>query len=477
MVNKDPLLALKEADEWIAATEARLGQQPMLIDTSERPWRKHARPDQLAPSEGEWKHQWYVRGARRSGKTWTGSNQFADLILSHGPNEWAIIAPTFGDARDTCVESMRSGLLKALTAMPGSGGQLRTKGPYIRDWNRSLGQLYLNNGSVVFCDGANDGALRIQGKGLAGAWLDEVGLFQKWRTAYDESIRYAVSSPPAKLIITGTPKFNMPARALVKRLIEDPNVAKSWLRLNDNRDNLESAVVDELMAMANTKLGRQETLGELLDTSDGALWNWETLERCHLTAMPSEVRPIRVVVAIDPAVSVSDDSDETGIIVACKGSDERGYVLEDLSGRYSPDQWARKAVDAYHRWQADLVIGEVNNGGDMIGHTVKVITADVAYRSTRATRGKVLRAEPIATAYEQGRVFHVGTFDLLEQQMTQCRPGEEQEHDDRLDAMVWALTELGLVGAGMSWTDVYEASTSEVRSEAVEINPWADAYE
>jgi predicted phage terminase large subunit-like protein len=193
--------------------------------------------------------------------------------------------------------------------------------------------------------------------------------------------------------------------------------------------------------------------------------------------MPQDVRAIRVVVAIDPAVTNNKDSDETGIVVAALGSDGHGYVLEDLSGRYGPDAWARKAVDAYHRWQADLIIGEVNNGGDMIGHTVKVITADVAYRSTRATRGKVLRAEPIATAYEQGRVHHVGTFDALEQQMAQCRPGEEQEHDDRLDAMVWALTELGLVGAGMSWGDVYEVGGAESPSNVPEVNPWAEAYQ
>lgn len=474
----------------IAALEAELAALP----PEPLAFTQKARPSQLAPDEGgPWAQTesgiWYVRGSRGSGKTWTGSGQLATLITESPPlnseneddddaGEWGIVAPTIADVRDTCFEGP-SGLIRALGGRVSHGKLLRT-GPYIQGWNRSMTQLYLWNGETVYGASAEDGADRIQGKNLRGLWGDEIGLWQNWETAWDEAIKYALRKSPALLIATATPKMNQKSRALIKRLLNDPAVAKSFLPLESNADNLDPKRVEEMLKLRGTRLGRQEVGGELVEDIEGAyffqsqidddrIYDGHPLLTGKTYKRPKRNLPgwlagllgiglVRMVVAVDPAVTANEDSDETGIIVAALGTDGHGYVLEDLSGRYSPDEWAAIAVDAYYRWQADVIVGEVNNGGDMVGTTIKTRDADVPYRAIRATRGKILRAEPISAAYAQHRVHHVGPpeqWEALESQLTDCLPGMEQDHDDRLDANVYALTELGLAGGGMDWTEAY----------------------
>jgi predicted phage terminase large subunit-like protein len=160
------------------------------------------------------------------------------------------------------------------------------------------------------------------------------------------------------------------------------------------------------------------------------------------------------VVAIDPAVTNSEESDETGIVVAGLGTDGHGYVLDDFSGRYSPDGWARKAILAYHQWGADRVVAEVNNGGDLVATVLRTVDPNVSYSAVHASRGKVTRAEPVAALYEQRRVHHVGTFAELEDQLCQWTPGDTKS-PDRLDALVWAVTELMVQPAEITGTMVY----------------------
>ena len=203
----------------------------------------------------------------------------------------------------------------------------------------------------------------------------------------------------------------------------------------DNLENIDPEFMEELNGMSKRKRDRF-MLGLWQDDDDRALWQYDDILRAVVAPEMD-----RIVVAIDPAVTVSDQADETGIIVAGKCGN-RFYVLEDLSGKYTPKGWANKAVFAYHHWHADRIIGEVNNGGDMIENTIRQVNKNVSYKEVRATRGKVLRAEPVAALYEQHRGYHVGSFPELEDQMT--TPIEELEDDDRLDAMVWAATELML---------------------------------
>lgn len=392
-----------------------------LIDP--RAWRQSARDEQLPPDEFV---DWYIRGGRGSGKTWSASHALAELIVTSDPGDWAIIAPTYGDARDTCMEG-ESGLLKALGPR---GGRWTA-------WNRSMGELKLSNGQTVFADGADDGALRIQGKNLRGVWADEVGLWKltQWRKAWEESIGFAVRLAPSVRIATGTPKRGHP---LPKMLVADENVAQSLLLTEDNIDNLDAATVERWQQMwGGSTLGRQELRGEMLDDAEGALWARKLMryrEPPHLT---------RVVIAIDPAVSDTPDSDETGIIAAGLGADGFGYVIEDRSGRMGPAQWAREAVDMYHRHKADSIIAEGNNGGDMVRLTIQTVES-VPVTIVHASRGKQARAEPIVSLYEQGRVFHVEPLPDLEDQYCNWDPTTSKDSPDRLDAAVWGLTALML---------------------------------
>jgi phage terminase large subunit-like protein len=212
----------------------------------------------------------------------------------------------------------------------------------------------------------------------------------------------------------------------------------------ENRANLAPGFFQSIVSRyEGTRLGRQELEAELLTDTPGARWSWQTLENCRRERAPDDLQ--RIVIAIDPAVSSREGSDETGIIVAGKDGRGRGHVLADLSGRYSPIEWARIAIGAYYEHSADRIVAEVNQGGEMVEATLRTIDPNVSYSAVHASRGKYTRAEPVAALYEQGKVHHVGTFPKLEDQMTSYIPDIDRDKmgsPDRLDALVWALTEL-----------------------------------
>lgn len=186
---------------------------------------------------------------------------------------------------------------------------------------------------------------------------------------------------------------------------------------------------------------QQEIMAEDIEDAPGALWKRSQIEAARVLQAPDLVR---LVVAVDPAATSDPTSDETGIVVAGVGANGDGYILADESLRGSPREWASQAVAAYHRFRADRLIAETNNGGEMVELTIRVVDETVGYQAVRASRGKATRAEPVAALYEKGRVHHVGTFPGLEDQMCQWQPGEPSP--DRMDALVWALTELMLEG-------------------------------
>jgi phage terminase large subunit-like protein len=390
--------------------------------TDTKAWRSQAREAQLPPDEFT---DWYVRGGRGSGKTWAASHTLAEYIDRYPGQDWAVIAPTYGDGRDTCVE--------------GDSGLLRALGPdRVRAWNRSMGEIQLSAGGSVFVDGADDGALRVQGKNLAGVWADEVGLWKptQWRKAWEESIGFAVRIFPSIRIATGTPKRGHP---LPRLLMTSPGVAQTLLLTEDNVANLDPGTVERWKAQyEGTVLGRQELYGELLDDADGALWS-----RGLIRYRP-RIEMQRIVVAIDPAVTGTADSDETGIIVAGKGIDGQGYILEDRSGIMTPLAWARQAVDAYAVWGADLIVAESNNGGEMVRVTLNSVDSRVPVSLVHASKGKFARAEPVQMLYEKDRVFHTEPMPELEDQMCNWSPKDGTRSPDRIDALVWALTDLML---------------------------------
>ena len=244
-----------------------------------------------------------------------------------------------------------------------------------------------------------------------------------------------------RVCVTTTPR----PIPLLKELILRPDVHVTKGRTSDNASNLAETFLTSIVSRyQGTRLGRQELDGDILDDVPGALWSRDMIEACRI---PKGTEPPmrRIVVAIDPAISMTETSDATGIVVAGLGDDGHGYVLEDLSGKYSPTEWATKAVAAYKRHKADRIVAEANQGGAMVETTLRAVDRSVPVRLVHASRGKITRAEPVSALYEQHRVHHIGSFPELEDECCSFEPGSTNS-PDRMDGLVWAITDLMLGG-------------------------------
>lgn len=386
-----------------------------------------ARPEQIPTDDKTWTTWLYLAG-RGAGKTRTAAEWLAFQASSNPRTRWAIAAPTYSDVRDTCAEG-QSGIVQIL----------REYGT-LKDYNRSIGELFLTNGSRIKLFSGEEPD-RFRGPQFHGGWFDELAAF-KYPDAWDQYQFGLRLGDFPQTIVTTTPR---PTK-LIKDLIARQGVRVVRGSTFDNAKNLAPSALIELKARyENTRLGRQELYGEILDNVEGALWSREMIEGARVTEAPPLVR---VVVAIDPAVTSNSTSDETGIVCAGVSSAGEYYILDDKSLRSSPDQWARQAVNLYHDYKADKIVAETNNGGDMVIMLLKQVDAGIATKKVTATRGKQLRAEPISSLYEQGKVHHVGYFPELESQMCEWTP-LSNESPDRLDALVWALTELNSGGSSM----------------------------
>ncbi len=240
-----------------------------------------------------------------------------------------------------------------------------------------------------------------------------------------------------RVLVTTTPR----PTSFLKKLMIDPTVALTRGSTFENAKNLAKPFLAYLRKQYdNTLIGRQEIYADLVETRAGALWSPPLLERARRDFKETPLE--RIVIAIDPAISHGEKSDETGIIAAGLTSEGIGVVLEDLSLKALPHLWIQKAIAAYHRLKADRIIAEINVGGNLVEQLLRMHDASISYRAVHARRGKILRAEPIAAFYEQGKVWHAGAFPKLEEQLCSFVPGKTSKSPDRLDALVWALTDL-----------------------------------
>ena len=383
------------------------------------PPRWQPRPEQTPPP-GDWRI-WLFLGGRGVGKTRTGAEwtiaSARDFPLVN------IIGPTADDARDIMVE--------------GESGILASAPPDFRP--RYLTQrrcLNWPNGSrsLIF---TADEPERLRGKQHNRLWCDEAA---SWRypEAWDQAMLGLRLGRDPRAVVTTTPKPVKLIRDL-RAQVASGQAARTHGTTYDNRANLAPAFLEQIITRyEGTRMGRQELMGEYLDDIPGALWQ---------RAMFDQRRPApdlaRVVVAIDPAVTSTEDSDETGIVVAGLGTDGRGYVLADRSCRVSPDSWARRAVQAYQDFAADRIVVERNNGGEMVEAVLRTVDRHLPITTVVASRGKLTRAEPVAALYEQGRVTHPTPLDALEDQYCSWT-ADSGDSPDRLDAAVWALTHLML---------------------------------
>lgn len=369
-----------------------------------------------------------ILAGRGWGKTRTGAEWVRERALRDPGCRIALVARTAADVRDVIVE--------------GESGILAVHAPSERpDWQPSRRRITWPNGSMATTYSA-DVPDQLRGPQHAYAWADELASWERPDT-WDQLVFGLRLGTAPQVVVTTTPR----PTPIIRALLGAPGTVVTRGRTLDNQANLAPGVVADLQRRyGGTRLGRQELDGEVLTDTPGALWTWERIEAARVAKAP-DLR--RVVVAIDPAVSTGEGSDETGIVVAAIGYDGRGYVLEDASGKYSPDGWARRAVHLAAEHKADRIVAEVNNGGQLVEHTLRTVDRSAAYKAVHASRGKATRAEPIAALYEQARVSHVGRLDTLESQLTGWDPSTSAKSPDRIDALVWALTELMISPAAL----------------------------
>lgn len=293
------------------------------------------------------------------------------------------------------------------------------------------------NGAIATTYSADEPE-RLRGPQHDAAWSDEPGAWKYATEAWDMLMFGLRLGSDPRVVATTTPR---PIK-LIRDLLTSPGTHLTRGSTKDNEANLAPQFIEQIVGRyEGTRLGRQELDGELLDDVPGALWQRKQLDSLRVQAAPELVR---IVIPIDPAMTSGEKADETGIIPVGLGADGHGYVLKDLSCRMSPDGWARRAVQAYHELEADRIIAEVNNGGELVENVIRTVDANVSYKAVHASRGKRVRAEPIAALYEQGKVHHVGTLSDLEDQMCNFTPDGYDGSPDRVDSLVWGLTELML---------------------------------
>lgn len=393
-------------------------------------WRFWARPNQLLPgtprasiARNDWRI-WLALAGRGWGKTRVGGETVREWV-NGGARRIHLVGPTASDVRNVMVTG-ESGLMHCFPP----DQQPR--------YEPSKHLITFHTGAVAETFSADEPE-RLRGPQCSHFWADELAAWRFLRDSWDNLMfGWRIGDPRG--FISTTPK----PVSVLKEIIADPATVTTRASSYENRSNLAPAFFDTIIKKyEGTRLGRQELLAELLEDVPGALWTQQRIDAARIKQRDVQWdKIIRIVVAIDPAVTSRPDSDETGIIVA--GLTISGHVLvfDDLSCQESPLGWASIAVTAYRSKRADRIVGEVNNGGDLVESNIRAVAPDVAFRAVRASRGKAVRAEPVAALYEQGRVHHVGFFALLEQQMTGWSPQSGDRSPDRMDALVWAVTEL-----------------------------------
>jgi phage terminase large subunit-like protein len=404
-------------------------------------WALHQHPAQTPPP-GTWSVWCFIagRGAgkTRAGAEWlVGEAERAARLVARG-----VIPPA--EARLAVVAATANDLRKTITEGP--SGLLRCNRPWFAgEYQPALTRIVYPHGVEVHLYSAEEPD-RLRGPNFRALWADEFCAWNRQEDTWSNAMFALRLGDKPRALITSTPR---PSK-LLRQILSAPTTVITRGATADNVRNLARTAIERLYReYEGTRLGRQELFGELLEDNPGALWKVSDIDVARVGSAP-ELR--RIVVAVDPAVTSRPDSDETGIIVAGIGPDGHGYVLADLSGVCTPDQWAKRVAGAFESYRADRVIAEVNNGGELVEATLRTVAPSIPFTAVHASRGKQVRAEPIAAFYEQHKIHHVGHLPTLESQLVQWDPLRDRWSPDRLDALVWALTHLMPLGQKRTWT-------------------------
>lgn len=412
---------------------AALGQDDDGLDVFADDWVYKMRREQFAPRGSDW-DAWYVNAGRGFGKTLCGAFAVNERVDAKINGRIALVGPTAADVRDIMVE--------------GPSGILATANADNRpDYQPSLRKVTWPNGAEAHCYSAEEPE-RLRGPQHDFGWCDEIAAWKNLENTWDMYQFGLRLGDHPQTVITTTPK---PLKFL-KKIRDAKSTIVTRGSTYDNAANLAPNFLKQMKEKyEGTRLGRQELFAEDMEEAEGALWDRDMIERTRREDYPNLVR---IIVAIDPSTTSDKTSDECGLVVAGKDAAGHGYMLEDLTERMSPERTIKRALDAYHLWGADRIVAEVNNGGDWIETVLRNKDKYVSYKKLHASRGKMARAEPVVSLYEQNRCHHVGAFPELEDELCSWEPDSGDASPNRLDAIVWAFTELMLTGQQMQMVKV-----------------------
>lgn len=420
---------------------------------------RHARTEQRPP-QGDWM-TWVFSAGRGTGKTRSAAEWVTDRIINNQSKRFALVGRTPADVRDVMILG-ESGLVPV--------GMARGIRP---EWHPTKRLLTWPNGAQAWAYSAEVGA-QLRGPQHDGAWCDELAAWSDAPkgdaidTSWNNLVLGLRLGKSPKIIVTTTPKPVLLLRQIRQRKSTVITTGSTYANLGNLSDSFRDEV---LSAYEGTRLGRQEIHGEMLEDIQGALWTINQIDALRTIEAPNLTQ---VVVAVDPSGGGGATHDEVGIVVVGKSAEGHAYVLADVSGRYSPSAWARKAIETYERYDADRIAGEINFGGDMVENTLRAEKYQGRFEKVHASRGKTARAEPIAALYgdptspeswlARGRVHHVGTFAKLEDEMTTWVQGTTNQSPNRLDALVWGIHSLGIrAGVGEAFL---EHMKSEIQNQS-----------
>jgi phage terminase large subunit-like protein len=392
-------------------------------------WPFWARPNQVAP-EGDW-ITWLVLAGRGFGKTRCGAEWVIQKAKDNPKCRIALVGETAADCRKVMVDG-ESGILS------------RSPPDFMPTYHPTNRQIIWPNGSIAETYNATEPD-QLRGPQHHFAWCDEIAKWKYMQATWDQVQMGLRLGDKPQQVVTTTPR----PLSLLKKLLVDPDTIVTKGSTYDNANNLAGPFLKKIREdYEGTRLGRQELEAEMLDDIPGALWQRSNIDTNRESEVPDDLE--RVIVAVDPAAGSEDWNDETGIVVVGLARNSEGYakayVLEDGSLRGTPEEWANKAISLYRKWEADKIVAEKNQGGEMVASVLRSVDRSITPKLVHASRGKYIRAEPISSLYEQNRVAHVGLFDKLEDQMccfsVDSVRGNGNKSPDRVDALVWGLTEL-----------------------------------